>query len=78
MPWSMSLLEEMLGTSGPELVIATQQASDKDVQTYAEAILHTDLCPNRPCSSSEVWPLFNSRMSAFRSGEIWAESPSLG
>lgn len=78
MRWSLSRLEEMLGTAGPELVVATQHASDEAIQECAEQILSDDLCPQHICNQLEVWPLFNSRLSGFRTGDQWAESPSLG
>jgi hypothetical protein len=59
-------------------MVAASQASDKTLETYAESLLQAKLCPRQEYDRLEVWPLVNSRMSAYRSGELWVESPSLG
>jgi hypothetical protein len=79
--WSLSHVEEFFGTSGPELVVAVQEAPEDALQDLAELLLDEDLCPQAVCDRLQVWPLFNSRMSSFEGGKessAWASTGVLG
>lgn len=89
MRWSLNTLEEVLGTSGPDLVVAVANASQRQARECAESVLAMDLCPPQTCDRLQVWPIVNTRMSSFQtpasglksavgSSPLWTNVPSLG
>lgn len=72
---------DMVGTDGPDLVVAVQGLSNASVSQLAERVLNSAGLPQLIADPDQVRPLINARLGTFRARDVDAEysvTPTLG